>query len=190
MLELDKFAEKSADNLLRALEESKGKELWRLIHGLGIQHVGASASKALANTFRDLEKLAGATADQLIEIEGVGDIVAQSIVTFFGDPAQSEMALGLMAAGLTTTLAPPDESGLRQGMAGRTFVLTGALPILKRQEARERIEQAGGKVAGSVSKKTDFLVAGEKAGSKLRKARQLGVEILGESELLGLLGEG
>lgn len=187
LLELDKFAEKSADNLLNALEASKGKELWRLIHGLGIQHVGEAVSKVLANTFMDLEKLAGATANQLIEIEGVGPILAQSIVAFFEDPAQSKMVHGLIAAGLATTLALPERSGSKQAVAGKTFVLTGALPNLKRKEARERIEKAGGKIAGSVSKKTAYLVAGQKAGSKLRTAQRLGIEVLSEREFLELL---
>lgn len=187
LLELDKFAEKSADNLLKALEASKDKELWRLIHGLGIHHVGEAVSKVLANTFLDLEKLAGATADQLIEIEGIGPILAQSIVAFFEDPAQSKMIHGLIAAGLTTTLALPERSGSKKEVVGKTFVLTGVLPNLKRKEARERIEKAGGKVAGSVSKNTAFLVAGQKAGSKLRAAQRLGIEVLSEREFLELL---
>ncbi len=189
LLELDKFAEKSADNLLKALEESKGRELWRLIHGLGIQHVGMASSKLLANTFPDLEKLAGARAEQLMEIEGIGPIVAQSIVAFFGDPTHGKMVYGLIAAGLTSTPALPERSGSIQAVAGKTFVLTGVLPNLKRKEARERIEKAGGKVAGSVSKKTAFLVAGQKAGSKLQAANKLGIKILGERELLELINE-
>lgn len=187
LLELDKFAEKSADNLLKALEESKGRELWRLIHGLGIQHVGVAASKLLAQTFLDLEKLAGATADQLIEIEGIGPIVAQSIVTYFGDPIHGKIVHGLIAAGLTVTSSLSERSGSIQAVAGKTFVLTGVLPNLKRNEARERIEKAGGKVVGSVSKKTAFLVAGQKAGSKLQAAKRLGIEVLSERELLELM---
>ena len=189
LLELDKFAEKSADNLLKALEESKGRELWRLIHGLGIQHVGMAASKLLANTFLDMKKLAGATADQLIEIEGIGPIVAQSIVTFFGDPTHGKMVHELIAAGLSANPALPEQAGSIQAVDGKTFVLTGVLPNLKRKEARERIEKAGGKVVGSVSRKTAYLVAGEKAGSKLRAAEKLGIEILGERELLELINE-
>ncbi len=184
LMELEKFAEKSADNLLEALEASKGKELWRLIHGLGIQHVGASVSKVLSSAFLDLEELACATSDQLVEIEGIGAVVAHSIVAFFKDPAQRKMVDGLIAAGLITKQDPPVQSALNEAVFGKTFVLTGSLPKLKRNEAKELIEKAGGKVKGSVSKKTDFLVAGENAGSKLSAAQNLGVKILSERELL------
>ncbi len=187
LLTLEKFAEKSADNLLKALEESKSRELWRLIHGFGIPHVGSSASKLLAKTFLSLSSLLEVKVDALVEVEGIGKIVAESIVSFFGDPDHKSMIEALMAAGLKTEEEPPDQSANKEAVAGKTFVLTGTLPTMKRSEAKALIEVAGGKASGSVSKKTDFLVAGESAGSKLTKAESLGVSVISESQLLDLL---
>ena len=179
---------------MKALEASKERDLWRFIHGLGIQHVGASIAKVLADTFLDMEKLAGATTDQLVEIDGIGDIVAQSIVTYFGDPRQSALVEELIEVGLTSTQEPPRQAEFDSAVAGKTFVITGKLPSLKKPEARELIEAAGGIVKTSVSKKTNFVVAGEKMlwrnpTTKLRKARELGIEILDEPKLLKLLEE-
>jgi DNA ligase (NAD+) len=187
LLTLEKFAEKSADNLLQALEESKSRELWRLIHGFGIPHVGSSASKLLAKTFFSLSALLEVKVDALVEVEGIGDIVAESIVSFFGDPDNKSMIEALMAAGLKAEEEPPDQSANKVAVAGKTFVLTGTLPTMKRSEAKTLIEAAGGKASGSVSKKTDFLVAGESAGSKLTKAESLGVSVISEAQLLDLL---
>jgi DNA ligase (NAD+) len=187
LLQLDKFAEKSADNLLQALEESKTRDLWRLIHGFGIPHVGASASKLLAKHFLSIDAVTKSSEETLVQIEGIGAIVAESIVSFFKDPIHQEMVERLTNAGLKTAEAAPDSSGIKDAVAGKTFVLTGTLPTLNRNVAKELIEQAGGKASGSVSKKTDYLVAGESAGSKLAKAQSLGVAILSEAELLELL---
>ncbi|MCZ6675251.1 MAG: NAD-dependent DNA ligase LigA, partial [Verrucomicrobia bacterium] len=187
LLNLEKFAEKSADNLLKALEDSKSRELWRLIHGLGITHVGATASKQLAKTYLNLTSIMKASSEDLVEVEGFGSIVADSIVTFFQNPDNQSIVIGLIEAGLKIEEAAPDISETRIAVLDKTFVLTGTLPTLKRNEAKELIEKAGGKASSSVSKKTDFLVAGESAGSKLAKAQSLGVTILSETELLELL---
>lgn len=187
LLSLEKFAEKSADNLLQALEESKSRDLWRLLHGFGIPHVGASASKLLANTFLSLHTLLETEEDALTEVDGIGEIVAASIVSFFGDPDNRSMIEALVAAGLKSEEDPPDESATKTAVSGKTFVLTGTLPTMKRSEAKTLIEAAGGKASGSVSKKTDFLVAGESAGSKLTKAESLGVRVIDEAGLLELL---
>ena len=187
LLSLEKFADKSAENLIQALEDSKERELWRLIHGFGIPHVGASASKLLAKTFLSLTALLETNAKTLLDVEGIGEIVADSIVSFFNDSSNREMIEALMAAGLNSEEEPPDESATREAVAGKTFVLTGTLPTMKRSEAKTLIEAAGGKASGSVSKKTDYLVAGESAGSKLKKAESLGVKVINEGALLELL---
>ena len=187
LLTLDKFAEKSAENLLQALEESKGRDLWRLIHGFGIPHVGSAASKLLAKNFLDLQAILNAEEEALIEIEGVGAIVANSIVSFFRDPINQAMVQSLSEAGLKMKEEHTDLGSEKAGLSGKTFVLTGTLPTLKRDDAKSLIENAGGKVSSSISKKTDYLVAGESAGSKLTKAQSLDVTILTEEELLKLL---
>jgi len=187
LLSLEKFAEKSADNLLEALEVSKKQDLWRLIHGLGIQHVGASASKLLVNTFHDLDSILLATKEELVAIEGFGSTVAASVVSFFEDLENQTLIRRLIEAGLKTTEEVPDTSEIREGVIGKTFVMTGRLPTMKRNEAIKLIEKAGGKASGSVNKKTDYLVAGENAESKLSKAQDLGVMILSEADLLELL---
>ncbi len=187
LIGLEKFAEKSADNLLTALEESKTREFWCLIHGLGIQHVGASASKILAKTFLTMEELRISEVERLTEIDGIGAIVAESIVAYFKNTDNAMMVDRLITAGLNMEEEPADESTLRDAIQGKTFVITGTLPTLKRTEAKELIENAGGKATGSVSKKTDYLVAGESAGSKLTKAQDLGVTVLSEADLLEML---
>ncbi|MDA0348717.1 MAG: NAD-dependent DNA ligase LigA [Verrucomicrobia bacterium] len=187
LLTLEKFGEKSAENLLNALEKSKSQELWRLIHGLGIPHVGASVAKLLSKTFLCLSGILSATEEDLVAIEGIGDIVANSIILFFKDLSNQTIVNELIKAGLNDTEQAPDESGNREAVVGKTFVITGTLPTMKREEAKALIEKAGGKVSSSVSKKTDFLLAGESAGSKLSKAESLGVNILTEEALLEFL---
>lgn len=187
LLSLEKFGEKSAENLLGALEKSKTQELWRLIHALGIPHVGSSAAKVLARHFSSLENIQNADEAALMEIEGIGVIVAKSIITFFENPNNSSILQSLIEAGLKTEEVPPDVNAQKSSVAGKTFVLTGTLPTLKRDEAKALIENAGGKASGSVSKNTDYLVAGESAGSKLVKAESLGIPILSEEGLLSLL---
>jgi DNA ligase (NAD+) len=187
LLTLEKIGDKSADNLLSALEKSKTTDLWRLIHGLGIPHVGSSAAKLLSKTFLDLRKISSASEEDLIKIEGIGAVVARSINGFFSEPNNQITINGLVDAGLKITEDPPDRTESREAIANKTFVITGTLPNLKRNEAKALIEAAGGKVSSSISKNTDFLLAGEAAGSKLTKAQALSVEIISEEDLQRLL---
>lgn len=182
---LDKFARKAADNLIRAIDDSRQRELWRLLHGLGIPNIGAQSAKDLARHFGSLDAIRAAGEGALTAIDGVGAVVAQSILTFFNEPHNAAMVDALVAAGLRTE----DErrEATVAAVAGKTFVITGTLPDLSRDEARSRIENAGGKVAGSVSRKTDFVVAGESAGSKLEKARTLGVAVIDQQQLLAMI---
>ena len=183
---LDRMAEKSAANLLAAIETSKATTLARFIFALGIRNVGETTARDLAKHFGSLDKLIAAPESDLLAVRDVGPVVAQSISQFFAEPHNLEVVNKLRAAGVHW----PESSGLVQStgvLAGKTLVLTGTLPTLTRDAAKEKIEAAGGKVAGSVSKKTDYVVAGEEAGSKLVKAQELGVPILDEPGLLALL---
>ncbi len=183
---LARMAEKSAANLVAAVETSKTTTLVRFIFALGIRNVGEATARDLARYFGSLDKLIAATETDLLAVRDVGPIVAQSIVQFFAEPHNLEVVGRLREAGVRW----PETSGMQRSagiLAGRTLVLTGSLPTLTRDAAKEKIEAAGGKVAGSVSRKTDYVVAGEEAGSKLAKARELGVTILDEAGLLSLL---
>ncbi|OGU39229.1 MAG: DNA ligase (NAD(+)) LigA, partial [Hydrogenophilales bacterium RIFOXYA1_FULL_63_33] len=183
---LERMAEKSAANLVAAIGTSKATTLARFIFALGIRNVGEATAKDLAQYFGSLDKLIAATETDLMAVRDVGPIVAQSIVQFFAEPHNLEVVGRLRKAGVHW----PETSGMQQSagiLAGKTLVLTGSLPTLTRDAAKEKIEAAGGKVAGSVSKKTDYVVAGEEAGSKLAKAQELGVAILDEAGLLSLL---
>ncbi|HUZ06678.1 MAG TPA: NAD-dependent DNA ligase LigA, partial [Candidatus Paceibacterota bacterium] len=174
---LERMAEKSAKNFLDALADSKSRDLWRLIFGLGILHVGAGVAKSLARHFPALDDIFAANAEQLAEAEDIGEVIAQSLVNWHGDARNQKLIERLRAAGLnfrSELFRPRAQAG---PFAGKTFVLTGTLPTLKREEAAAKIELLGGKVSGSVSKKTDFVVAGEEAGSKLDKAQKVGVKI-------------
>jgi DNA ligase (NAD+) len=190
LLTLGKSVEKSTDKLLAAIEAGKRAELWRYIHGLGIPHVGVAAAKDLARTFRTLDRLAEVRFDDLIRnkesvIGGIGETMAQAITAYFNEPRNRAMVSELLRLGVEP-VAPPSASG-SAALAGKTFVLTGTLPTLTRDDATALVEAAGGKVSGSVSKKTHYVVAGEEAGSKLEKARALGVPILNEAEFRRLL---
>ena len=183
---LDRMAEKSAANLLAAIETSKTTTLARFIFSLGIRNVGETTAKDLARHFGSLDKLMAASEGDLLAVRDVGPIVAQSILQFFSEPHNRDVIATLRCAGVHW----PESTGLQQSagiLAGKTLVLTGTLPTLARDAAKDKIEAAGGKVAGSVSKKTDYVVAGLDAGSKLEKARELGVAILDEAGLLALL---
>ena len=188
LLTLERMGKKSAQNFLEGVEASKNRELWRLIFGLGILHVGVGGAKALARAFPDLDQLAAAPAEQLTRTEDIGEVIANSVRQWFNNERNERLIERLRAAGLNF-LSSSFQEATAQPLAGKTFVLTGTLPNLKREEAAARIEAAGGKVSGSVSKKTDYLVAGEEAGSKLAKAQQLGVAIIDEPGLLKILGE-
>jgi DNA ligase (NAD+) len=183
---LERMGEKSARNLLDGIEASKQRDMWRVLYGLGILHVGAGVAKALGRGFATLDDVFAASVDQLTECEDVGEVIAQSVVQWHGDPRNRRLIEGLRKAGLNFKSALYQPRAAAGPLAGKTFVLTGTLPTLKREEAAAKIEAAGGKVSGSVSKKTDYVVAGADAGSKLDKAQKLGVKIIGEAELLRL----
>jgi len=183
---LDRMAEKSANNLLQALEKSKQTTLPRFVFGLGIRHVGEATAKALARHFGKLDAIMDATQERLLEVADVGPIVAKSIRTFFEQPHNREVVEQLRACGVRWEEGEPAAVAPKP-LSGKTLVITGTLPGLSRDEAKDRIEAAGGKVAGSVSKKTDYLVAGTEAGSKLVKAQALGLAVIDEAALLALL---
>jgi DNA ligase (NAD+) len=183
---LDRMADKSALNLLEALEKSKLTTLPRFLFGLGIRHVGEATAKELARHFGTLDAIMDADEEALLQVSDVGPVVAQSIRTFFEQAHNREVVEQLRACGLQWPEGPPAESGPKP-LAGLTLVITGTLPTLGRDAAKAMIENAGGKVSGSVSKKTHYVVAGSEAGSKLDKARELGVAVLDEGALLELL---
>ena len=185
--ELERMGEKSARNLLEAIERSKATTLPRFLYGLGIRHVGEGTSKDLARHFGDIDKLMDASVEQLLEVNDVGPIVANSVREFFDQPHHREVVEQLRAAGVHWPAIEGTASDAHRPLLGKTLVITGTLPTLGRDEAKELIEAAGGKVSGSVSKKTNWLVAGEEAGSKLDKARELGIAILDEAGLQALL---
>ena len=183
---LDRMADKSAQNIVEALEKSKQTTLPRFLFGLGIRHVGEATAKALARYFGNLDAIMDAPEEQLLLVNDVGPTVAKSLRTFFDQPHNREVVAQLRACGVTWTEGPPAPV-LATPFSGQTFVITGTLPTLGRDEAKDLIEAAGGKVAGSVSKKTTFVVAGAEAGSKLAKALELGVTVLDEQGLRELL---
>jgi len=184
---LDRMADKSALNILAALDKSKHTTLPRFLFGLGIRHVGEATAKELARHFGQLDRIMDATEAQLLEVNDVGPVVAQSIRTFFDQPHNREVVEQLRACGVHWEEGAPAERAA-QPLAGKTFVLTGTFPTLSRDQAKDLLESAGAKVAGSVSKKTDYVVAGAEAGSKLDKAQALGVAVLNEAGMLALLG--
>jgi len=186
---LERMADKSAQNVLDALAKSKTTTLPRFLFGLGIRHVGEATAKDLARHFGSLDRLLDASVDELLQVNDVGPVVAQSIRTFFDQPHNREVVEQLRAAGVSWPEGEPAERA-PQPLLGKTFVLTGTFPTLKRDEAKAMLEAAGAKVAGSVSKKTDYVVAGEEAGSKLDKAQELGVAVIDEAQMLALLGTG
>ena len=185
LLTLERMGRKSAQNFLDGVQASKTRELWRLFFGLGILHVGAGVAKALAREFRDLDELAAAPEEKLLQTGDVGDVIAKSVRQWFSNERNRELVERLRAAGLN--FRSENAGAGNRPLEGKTFVLTGTLPTLKREEAAAMIEAAGGKVSGSVSRKTHYVVAGEEAGSKLTKAEQLGVAILNEAQLRKLL---
>ncbi|MCX8038697.1 MAG: NAD-dependent DNA ligase LigA [Candidatus Sumerlaeia bacterium] len=194
---LERMGPKSAENLVRAIEASKTRPLWALIFGLGIRHVGLQSAKDLAAHFGSLDALRKASREQLLAVEGIGEIVAESIESFFRNPDNAAMLDDLLACGVR----PEESAGAERGaagtrgqsggppspVAGKTFVLTGTLKSMTRSEASERIEALGGRTSSSVSAKTDYVIVGGEAGSKLEKARKLGIKTLSEEEFLALL---
>lgn len=186
LLSLERMGEKSAENLLAALAKSKATTLRRFLYALGVRHVGEATAKALAEHFRDVRKLYEASEEELTVVKDVGPAMAKEIAAFFHEPQNREVIDALLALGVTPE--PPAE--VKRGpFFGKTLVLTGGLERLSREQAKEEIERRGGKVAGSVSKKTDFVIAGEGGGSKLKKAGELGVKVLDEQAFQTLLSE-
>ena len=186
LLKLERMGEKSADNLLAALTESKKNELDKLLFALGIRHVGAKVARILATEFGSMEKLQQAQPEKLAQIRDIGDKIAESAVTWLNVPANIDLVERLAAAGLTMTFTPP-ASQEDNPFFGKTLVFTGTMPTLGRAEAKTMAQDVGAKLSGSVSKKTDYVIAGAEAGSKLEKAQQLGVTVIDEAEFLRIL---
>ena len=184
LLTLERMAERSAANLLAAIEKSKQQELECLLFALGIRGVGQRAAQLLAQRFGDMDGVMAATADEIAGIENFGDILAQSVLAFFAAEGNRHLIVRLKESGLNMTCNSKPEAAT---LEGKTFVLTGTLPTLQRAQAKKMIENAGGKVSSSVSKKTDYVIAGEEAGSKLTKAQELGLEIIDEAALIEML---
>lgn len=184
---LERMGKKSAENLVNAIKDSKERGLERLIYALGIRNIGEVAATALAARYGTLEALTRATKDELLSLEDFGEVTADCVLNFFSHPQNLELVEKLTAYGLLTSAVSEPKGDL---FAGLTFVLTGTLPTLTRDEASEKIKAMGGKVSGSVSSKTSYVVAGEAAGSKLTKAQSLGVKIISEEELLSMIEEG
>ncbi len=185
LIPLEGFAKKSVENLLQAIEATKQKELSRLLYGLGIRMVGQQTAKLLARTFGTMDALKNATRESLVAIDEIGDKMADEILKFFASPRTVELLEQLTAAGLC--MEEQEGALTSDKLLGRTFVLTGTLPNYGRKEMQALIESHGGKVSGSVSKKTDYVIAGEEAGSKLEKAQELNIPVLSESDLLAML---
>ncbi len=185
LLSLPRFAEKSADNIVAALEKAKQVPFARLLTGLSINHVGEETAIDLANHFQTIGKLQKATFEELEVIEGVGTIIARSVRAWFDDPANKDMLKRLLSH---ITVLPPEAPKVKQTLAGKSFVLTGTLSSMSRDEAKECIRERGGSVVGSVSKNTSYVVAGTDPGSKYDNAKKLGVTLLGEEEFLKMLG--
>ena len=183
LMGLENFKEKSATNLVNAIEKSKSNSLDRLVFGLGIPNIGQASAKLLCDKFGDLDNIMSATIDEINEIEGFGDIMAHSVVTALAMPQMRNLIKRLKSYGVNTRY---EKIQIDNRFEGKTFVLTGTLPTLKRNDAKATIEKFGGKASGSVSKKTDYVLAGEEAGSKLIKAQELGIPIITEQEFLDM----
>lgn len=194
LISLERLGEKSVDHLLQGIEASKSQPLWRLLTALNIRHVGATSARLLADTFGTLDKIREQSIAHLSEVHEIGPVIAESIHQFFQSDAGQRIVEELRECGLNfgspVTVPPPQEPTAEQPLIGQTLVVTGTLAQHTRDEIHEMIHAAGGKAATSVSSKTDYLIAGEKAGSKLEKARQLGVKVIDENEFLKLIHQG
>jgi len=182
---LERIGEKSADKLLSQIEASKNRGLERLLYGIGIRHVGGTVAESLAAKFKTMDQLAAAKKEDLLRIEGIGEIIAESVTDFFSEPSNRKLIENLTAEGVSTVAVVRSKGALE----GKTFVFTGVMKRYARSEAGEKVETLGGRVGSSLTKKTDFLVAGEDPGSKLKEAQKLGVKVIGEEDFLRLIGE-
>ncbi|MBO5369850.1 MAG: NAD-dependent DNA ligase LigA, partial [Clostridia bacterium] len=182
---MDKMGDKSADNLLRSIEKSKSNDLSRLIYALGIRHIGIGAARQICARLKNIDAFFEADSELLTSIDDVGAVMAESIIGFFAQPHVAQIIDRLKEAGVNMNYIEEEKSG--NALDGMTFVITGTLPTMGRKEAAALIEQNGGKVTGSVSKKTTMLLAGEEAGSKLDKANSLGIPVIDEAELFKLI---
>ena len=182
---LERFAEKSATNLIDEIEKSKSVDFDRFINALSIKHVGERTAHILADRFPALEEFSGASYEELIEINTVGHEIAESVVKFFSDTRSNNLVSKLLDSGIN--IFYPDKSSNTDKLSGLTFVITGTLDSMSRDEARGLIEQNGGKVTSSVSKNTSYVIAGESPGSKLEKAKKLNIKVLEESDLKNIL---
>ncbi|MDO5558582.1 MAG: NAD-dependent DNA ligase LigA [Oscillospiraceae bacterium] len=187
LMTIERFKEKSADNLIKAIEKSRSNTFDRVIFGLGIRNIGSRAAVLLCEKFGDIDSLMNASVPEISEIDGFGDIMSQSVYDALREPHMTELIEKLREKGLNFKYESQKKGDT---FTGKIFVLTGTLPTLKRDEAKKIIEDLGGKVSSSVSKKTDYVVAGEEAGSKLTKAQELGVAVITEEELINMSGEG
>ena len=181
---LDRMGKQSTDNLMKAIEASKENDLSRLLNAFGIRQVGTKAAKVLARTFGDLDKLMNATEEELTAVPDIGEITAANLLAWFASPQSRDLIERLRQAGVNFQSR---EQITDTRFTGMTFVLTGALSLFTRDEATAKIEALGGKASGSVSKKTTYVVAGENAGSKLKKANDLGIPVLSEQEFLNMI---
>lgn len=188
VVKLDRMGEKSANNLLNSIEKSKSNDLWRLINGLGIKFVGTKGAKILANNFKDLDLIMSASNEELVNLEEFGGIMANSVVKFFQEEKNIKLIEKLKSCGVNTKSIQDESSDIAKIFEGMKIVLTGTLPTLKRNDAKEMIESRGGKATSSVSKSTTFVLAGEEAGSKLTKANDLGVKVIDEAKFMQLTG--
>ncbi len=184
IVELERFADKSAKNLIDAVERVKNSNLDKLLFGLGIRHIGVKGTKSLAKHFKNIDNIISAQIEEIAEIEDFGEIMAKSVKAYFEKETNLDLIKRLKELGVNTEY---ESDAVSELFLGKTFVLTGTLPNLKRSDAQKIIEENGGKVSGSVSSKTDFVVAGEEAGSKLKKANDLGIKVISEEELLDMV---
>ena len=187
LIRLERMAQKSANNLLQAIEESKKRPLHRLLYGLGIRFVGERVARLLAEHFGSLEKIKRAQEEELLAVDGVGPKIARSVLLFFQQEGTATLLNKLQRCGVNTLEPTVTSRKDSNAFAGKTFVFTGSLERMTRQEARREVEQRGGRVTDSISKNTDYLVAGKNPGSKLERARELKVKVLGEGDFLDLL---
>ena len=182
---IERMGEKSGENLVNAINKSKENDLSKLVYALGIRHIGQKAAKLLSDRFGNIESIISASVEEISSIDGFGEIMAQSVVEFFSHKESIDLIERLKAYGVNTVSKKEVKGNIFEG---KTFVLTGTLPTLSRKEASDIIEQFGGKTSSSVSKKTDYVLAGEDAGSKLKKANDLGVTVISEEEFRNMIG--